>query len=114
MAINIWDWSRRLYYTMRGLPTELYYQLMAVWDRSYRFRRLDAIGSYSGIAGALIVALFLSPGLQLIGFSLFLVSAITLAVYFRRSNQSHCFAQQVVFAFINAIGFSIRLIEVIF
>lgn len=114
MAINLRHWTLRLYYTMRGLPVEVYYQSLAFWDRSYRFRRLDAIGSYSGIAGALIVALFLSPGLQLIGFSLFLVSAITLAVYFRRSNQSHCFAQQIVFVGINAIGFTIRLIEVIF
>lgn len=63
---------------------------------------LELIGSYTGIIGALIIAL--NAGIVFWGYVFFFVSSITLLILFQYKKLPHAATQQFVFTIINTIG----------
>lgn len=64
----------------------------------------EAIGSYTSITGALLVATNLGMTTKVLGYLLFVISSIFLLIVFSRTQQKHLLNQQGVFFIINVLG----------
>lgn len=65
-------------------------------------RRLERLGAYAGITGALLVAS--NTGQEFPGFVLFTISSIALLALFLRRGLRHVATQEAVFLLVNVMG----------